>query len=160
MFFHDHMRGRGTSLNFADLASDPPPANLQVDTTTHAFHTCAHQHYCQAAPQQKHWGCTADHFLRAHLVRGWTLHARGAESTLLRAGGVSADVRGVAGGHPVREGHRNAPGALPLAHAHERTVIYMKPQSRCHGQDDSRTPSELAENPQADKPSMWLRQPM
>ena len=43
MFFHDHMRGRGTSLNFADLASDPPPANLQVDTTTHAFHTCAHQ---------------------------------------------------------------------------------------------------------------------
>lgn len=27
--FLDHMR-RGTSINFADLASDPPPANLQV----------------------------------------------------------------------------------------------------------------------------------
>ena len=30
IYFHDHMRGRGTSLNFADLATDPPPANLQV----------------------------------------------------------------------------------------------------------------------------------
>ena len=30
MHFHDHMRGRGTSLNFADLASDPPPQSLQV----------------------------------------------------------------------------------------------------------------------------------
>ncbi|KAK9814135.1 hypothetical protein WJX72_001123 [[Myrmecia] bisecta] len=28
MQFHDHMR-RGTSINFADLAQDPPPANLQ-----------------------------------------------------------------------------------------------------------------------------------
>ncbi len=27
--FLDHMR-RGTSINFADLASDPPPATLQV----------------------------------------------------------------------------------------------------------------------------------
>ncbi len=30
--FLDHMR-RGTSINFADLASDPPPANLQVQFT-------------------------------------------------------------------------------------------------------------------------------
>jgi hypothetical protein len=27
--FLDHMR-RGTSINFADLASDPPPANVEV----------------------------------------------------------------------------------------------------------------------------------
>ena len=27
--FLDHMR-RGTSINFADLASDPPPATMQV----------------------------------------------------------------------------------------------------------------------------------
>lgn len=35
MHFHDHMRGRGTSLNFADLASDPPPQSLQVLPDTH-----------------------------------------------------------------------------------------------------------------------------
>ena len=29
--FLDHMR-RGTSINFADLASDPPPASMQVQT--------------------------------------------------------------------------------------------------------------------------------
>ena len=29
MQFLDHMR-RGTSINFADLASDPPPATMQV----------------------------------------------------------------------------------------------------------------------------------
>ncbi len=30
--FLDHMR-RGTSINFADLASDPPPASMQVTLT-------------------------------------------------------------------------------------------------------------------------------
>lgn len=30
--FLDHMR-RGTSINFADLASDPPPATMQVSLT-------------------------------------------------------------------------------------------------------------------------------
>lgn len=30
--FLDHMR-RGTSINFADLASDPPPATMQVTLT-------------------------------------------------------------------------------------------------------------------------------
>ena len=36
--FLDHMR-RGTSINFADLASDPPPASMQVSMTafTSAF---------------------------------------------------------------------------------------------------------------------------
>lgn len=43
MHFHDHMRGRGTSLNFADLASDPPPQSLQVrdPCCTHRPVACA-----------------------------------------------------------------------------------------------------------------------
>lgn len=34
--FLDHMR-RGTSINFADLASDPPPASMQVSMTKFPF---------------------------------------------------------------------------------------------------------------------------
>ena len=32
--FLDHMR-RGTSINFADLASDPPPATMQAGPSMH-----------------------------------------------------------------------------------------------------------------------------
>ena len=35
--FLDHMR-RGTSINFADLASDPPPATMQVCLDSASLH--------------------------------------------------------------------------------------------------------------------------
>ena len=34
--FLDHMR-RGTSINFADLASDPPPATMQAGPSMHPY---------------------------------------------------------------------------------------------------------------------------
>ena len=40
--FLDHMR-RGTSINFADLASDPPPATMQA---SHSIHYAWHALKC------------------------------------------------------------------------------------------------------------------
>jgi hypothetical protein len=122
------MRGRGTSLNFADLASDPPPANLQVAAAFHdsACATITRTNYMTLfAPagegeviwtslrstQQAPCACilvTGSGSCAADTAMPTVLNA----SIASGAGCVPADVRGVAGGGAVRKGHRDTPGAL------------------------------------------------